>query len=77
MRARIPHGKANFWTALRNVSHASKHETNVIKAVSSLLAGDRLLDGVRGQLPPDAASQERAEAAVIPWMKEIAEVMPD
>jgi hypothetical protein len=41
------------------------------EAVVSLFADDRLLDGVQGQLPPDAASQERAEAVVITRLREI------
>lgn len=40
------------------------------EALSSLLADDRLLDGVQGQLPPDAASQERAEAVVVTRLRE-------
>jgi predicted nucleotidyltransferase len=44
----------------------------VSEAVASLLRDDRLLDGVQGQLSPDAASQERAEAVVIERLRQIA-----
>ncbi len=49
----------------------------VSQAVGSLLADDRLLDGVQGQLPPDAASQGRAEAVVITRLREIVAAVRD
>lgn len=42
--------------------------------LTRLMEGDRLLDGVHGQLRGDDASQERAESIVIPRMHSLSEV---
>lgn len=43
----------------------------VARALRSLHAEERMLDGVRAQLLPDAASQARAEAVVLPRLNEL------
>lgn len=42
----------------------------VAAEVSALLEHERLLDGIHAQLPPDAASQARAETTVLPRLRE-------
>lgn len=39
--------------------------------LGSMIEQERALDGIYGQLPPDAASQERAEAVVLPRLREL------
>ena len=40
--------------------------------VGAMIEEERALDGIYGQLPPDEASQERAETVVLPRLREIA-----
>ena len=42
--------------------------------VSALLERERLLAGIHAQLPPDAASQARAEATVLPRLREVVSI---
>jgi predicted nucleotidyltransferase len=58
---------------LEEVQRAPRELRDYIREdISSLLADDRLLDGIQGQLLPDAASQERAEDVVRARMRRIA-----
>lgn len=47
-------------------------QTYLAGELSALISEDRALDGIYAQLAPDAVSQERAEAVVLPRLRELA-----
>jgi predicted nucleotidyltransferase len=63
-------GREELIAEVRGAPSALRKYIN--EAITALLADDRLLDGVQGQLRPDAASQARAEAVVLARLRELA-----
>jgi hypothetical protein len=50
----------------------AKLQAYVSEGLNLIIEKERALDGIYGQLPPDAASQGRAEAVVLPRLRELA-----
>ena len=59
---------------LREEVRATRAELRAYLAeeLTALTTEERVIDGIYAQLPPDAASQERADAVVLPRLRELA-----